>query len=90
MRFDQWLDRLQEPLPNPHTSVAEVTDAVWQLRPELTGGRSETLVAHAHRGELTRQDARCPQGDRRLTARPVVSRTVQTMVGPVPVERPYF
>src|SRR2546423_8024420 len=90
MRFDQWLDRLQEQLPNPHTSLAEVTAAVWQLRQELTGGLSETIVAHAHSSELTRQYARCPQCDRRLTAPPVVSRTVQTLVGPVHVERPYF
>ena len=89
-RFDQWLDRLQEQLPDPQTSLAEVTEAVWQLRQELTGGLSETIVAHAHGGERTRQYARCPQCHRRLTARPVVSRTVETMVGPVQVERPYF
>ena len=89
-RFDQWLDRLQEHLPNPQTRLAEVTEAVWKLRQELTGGLSETIVAHAHSGELTRQSARCPQCDRRLTARPVVARTVETMVGPVQVERPYF
>ena len=90
LRFDQWLDRWQEHLPNPPTSLAEVTEAVWQLRQELTGGRSETIVAHAHSGELTRQYACCPQCERRLTARPVVARTVQTMVGPVQVARPYF
>ena len=89
-RFDQWLDRLQEQLPDPQTHLSEVTVAVWQLRQELTGGLSETIVAHAHDGERTRQYARCPQCDRRLTARPVVSRTVETMVGPVQVERPYF
>ena len=90
IRFDQWLDRLQEQVPNPQTSLAEVTEAVWKLRQELTGGLSETIVAQAHRSELPRQYARCPQCDRCLTARPVVSRTVQTMVGPGHVERPYF
>jgi len=89
-RFDQWLDRLQEQLPNPQTRLAEVTEAVWQLRQELTGGLSETIVEHAHRGELTRQSARCPQCHRQGPARPVVARTVETMVGPVQVERPYF
>jgi hypothetical protein len=89
-RFDQWLDQLQEQLPNPQTRLAEVTEAVWQLRQELTGGLSETIVEHAHRGELTRQSARCPQCHRQLPARPVVARTVETMVGPVQVERPYF
>jgi hypothetical protein len=28
-RFDQWLDRLPEQLPDPHTSLAEVIEAVW-------------------------------------------------------------
>lgn len=49
IRFDQWLDRLQEQWPNPQTSLAEVTEAVWTLRQELTGGLSETIVAHAHK-----------------------------------------
>ena len=46
-RFDQWLDQLQEQLPDPHTSLADVTEAVWKLRQELTGGLSETIVYHA-------------------------------------------
>src|SRR5919206_4034435 len=79
-RFDQWLDRLQEQLPDPQTHLSEVTKAVWQLRQELTGGLSETMVAHAHGGELTRQAARCPQCHRPWPARPVVARTVETMV----------
>ena len=89
-RFDQWLDRLQEQLPDPQTSLAEVIEAVWKLRQELTGGLSETIVAHGHGGERSRRSMHCPQCNRRLTARPVVSRTVETMVGPVHVERPYF
>jgi hypothetical protein len=89
-RFDQWLERLQEQLPHPQTHLAEVTEAVWKWRQELTGGLSETMVAHAYRGELTRQSARCPQCHRQLPARPVVARTVETMVAPVHVERPYF
>ena len=34
MRFDLRFDRLQEHLPNPPTSLAEVTEAVWKLRQE--------------------------------------------------------
>jgi hypothetical protein len=87
-RFDQWLDRLPEQLPDPHTSLAEVIEAVWTLRQELTGRLSETMVAHGHGGERSRRSMHCPQCNRRLTARPVVSRTVETMGGPVHVERP--
>jgi hypothetical protein len=35
-RFDRWLDRLQAQLPNPQTHLAEVTEAVWSLRQDLT------------------------------------------------------
>jgi len=89
-RFDQWLDRLQEQWPDPQTPLAEITEAVWNLRQELTGGLSETIVEHGYHDELTRRVTRCPQCRRHLTARPVVARTVETMVGPVHVERPYF
>lgn len=89
-RFDQWLDGLQEQLPDPETHLAEVTEAVWTLRQDLTGGLCETIVEQAHVGELTRQSAPCPQCERRLSARPLVSRTAETLVGPVQVERPYL
>ena len=89
-RFDQWLDCLQSQLPDPQAPLAEVTEAVWNLRQDLTSGLSETIVKHAHVGELTRQCAHCPKCDRRLPARPLVARTVETLVGTVQVERPYF
>src|SRR5215813_7946575 len=37
-----------------------------------------------------RRQSHCPQCDRLVTARAPVPRTVETMVGPVPLERPYF
>jgi Uncharacterised protein family (UPF0236) len=89
-RFDQWLDRLQSQLPDPQAHLAEVTEAVWNLRQDLTGGLSETIVKHAQIGELSRQSAHCPRCDRQLPARPLVARTVETLVGAVQVERPYF
>src|SRR4029453_7239299 len=89
-RFDQWLYRVEQQLPDPKTSLAEVTEAVWKLRQDLTGSLSETIIEQAHVSERTRQYACCPQCGRRLRARPLVPRTVETMVGPVHVERPYF
>jgi uncharacterized protein UPF0236 len=89
-RFDQWLDRLEEQLPDPQASLAEVTEAIWKLRQDLTGGLSETIVEQAHVDERTRPYSWCPQCGRRLKARPWVPRTVETMVGLVQVKRPYF
>ncbi len=89
-RFDQWLDDLEARLPEPEVTLSEVSDLVWQLRQDLTGGLTETLVTHAHAREQSRKQAPCPQCERLVTARPAVARTVETMVGSVQLERPYF
>jgi hypothetical protein len=89
-RFDQWLDRLEAQLPDPETTLAQVTETVWSLRQDLTGGLTESLVEHAHQVELTRKELVCTTCDRLLSARPDVCRTVDTMVGSVQLERPYF
>jgi hypothetical protein len=89
-RFDQWLDGLETQLRAPAPTLAQVTETVWNLRQELTGSLTETIVAHVHRGESTRQYTRCPQCERCLPARAPVARTVETMVGAVHIERPYF
>ncbi len=89
-RFDQWLDALEAQLQEPAPSLAQVTETVWNLRQALTGGLTETIVEHAHRGEHTRQQSRCPQCARLLTARDPVRRTVETLVGAIQLARPYF
>jgi hypothetical protein len=89
-RFDRWLDDLEARLPEPDVTLSEVSDLVWQLRQDLTGGLTETLVTHAHAREQSRKQAPCPQCERLVTARPAVARTVETMVGSVQLERPYF
>ena len=89
-RFDQWRDGLEAPRPEATPTLAPVTETVWNLRQELTGGLTETIVAHAHRGASTRPQTPCPQCERGWKARAPVSRTVETMVGAVQRERPYF
>jgi hypothetical protein len=90
MRFDQWLDALEAQLHEPAPTLAQVTETVWNLRQALTGSLTETIVEHTHQGEHTRQQSRCPQCARLLPARPAVRRTVETLVGLVTLERPYF
>jgi hypothetical protein len=89
-RFDQWLDTLATQWPEPPATLPEVAAAVWDVRQQLTGGITETIVAHAHRGEHDRKTGSCPKCDRVLQAREQVCRTVETLVGPVQLERPYF
>ena len=89
-RFDQWLDTLEQQWHEPPSTLMEVTTTVWDLRQQLTGGLTETIVKYAHEGERQRQQASCPRCARVLKAQDHVWRTVETLVGPVELERPYF
>ena len=87
-RFDQWLDTLETHWHEPPSTLPEVTATVWALRQQLTGGITETIVTQAHEGERQRTQARCPKCPRVLKVQEHVWRTVETMVGPVELERP--
>ena len=89
-RFDQWLDTLEMQWHEPPATLPEMTATVWNLRQQLTGGITETIVTHVHRGEHDRPQVHCPRCDRVLRAQACVCRTVETLVGPVQLERPYF
>src|SRR5712691_11711422 len=89
-RFDQWLDTLEQAWHEPPATLSEVTATVWDLRQQLTGGITETIVAHAHAGERQRKQASCPRCTRVLKVQEQVWRTVETMVVPVELERHYF
>jgi hypothetical protein len=58
-RFDQWLDTLERQWPEPPATLPEVTATVWDLRQQLTGGMTETIVTHVHQREHERTQAPC-------------------------------
>src|SRR5262249_10903091 len=89
-RFDQWRDILEQQWHEPPSTLMEVTSTVWDLRQQLTGGLTETIIAHVHRGEHERHKVPCPKCNRVLQAREPGCRSGDTMVGSVQLERPYF
>jgi Uncharacterised protein family (UPF0236) len=89
-RFDQWLDRLETQLPEPEATLAAVSETIRALRQQLTGGIAETIVRHTHREEQSRAHMTCPTCERLMAARGPVHRRVETMVGAIELERPYF
>src|SRR5713101_3332267 len=89
-RFDQWLDTLETQWHEPPATFPEMAATVWHLRQQLTGGITEAIVAHVHRGEHDRTHVNCPRCDGVVRAQECVCRTVETMGGPVQLERPYF
>jgi hypothetical protein len=88
--FDLWLDDLQAKLPDPETPLTEIIETLWDLRQDLTGSLTEAIVDFGHRFEFMRQQVVCQTCQCLVTARPLVPRTVETMVGSVRLERPYF
>ncbi len=82
--FDLWLDILEE-------TVKEVlARAVFARRQELTGMLTEALVKQRYSQALDQKTTPCPHCGRLLQVRALVPRTVETLVGEVCLERPYF
>src|SRR5262249_5651241 len=77
-------------LPESEPTLGRVSETIGALRQQLTGGVAETIVCHTHPEEQHRQQRRCPSCARLLPARGPVPRGVETMVGAVELERPYF
>src|SRR5262249_15921797 len=68
----------------------QVSETIWTLRQQLTGGVAQTIIEHMHQEEQRRQSLRCATCAHLLRARPVISRTVETLIGEIEVHRPYF
>ena len=89
-RFDQWLDGLEARLPASQPTLPEGTQAVWALRQQWTGSLTEAVIQHAYPPEEALPHAPCPPCAPSVTARRPVTRTLDTMLGPVQVCRPDF
>jgi len=89
-RFDRWLDAVEAQLPTSELTLAQVSETIWALRQQLTGGVAQTIIEHTHQEEQRRKSLQCATCAHLLRARPVVSRTVETLIGEIEVQRPYF
>jgi len=91
--LDEMLNRLEaqrtEPGASPPT-LMDLTEAVFQERSGFTGALVKAMVEHRHGQYLVQEAATCPRCERQLTAQEARPRTVETLVGPVTLKRPYF
>jgi hypothetical protein len=81
---------MEEAVTEEPTSLDALARAVFARRQELTARVTEALVKQRHRQALHQKTVPCPQCGRLLPARALVPRTVETLVGEVCLERPYF
>ena len=63
---------------------------MFTRRHELTGMITESLVRQRHAEALEQERAPCPQCERSVRSRGLVPRRVETLVGELTLERPYF
>src|SRR4051812_18366246 len=71
-------------------TLEELTQAVFALRQELTQVVTKGLVEQAHRALVEQRTAACPRCGQTLSARGPQERTVETLVGAIRLQRPYF
>ncbi len=91
--LDELLDRVETQMSEHGSTpptLMEITEAVSQERSGLTAAVVEAFIERRHGQFLAQEEAACPKCERVLRARPSRSRTVETLLGPVPLERPYF
>ncbi len=89
-RFGLWLDATEEAVKEEPPSLDALTSAVFTSRHELTGMITEALVQQRHLQALDQKTLPCPQCGCLLRVRALVPRSVETLVGEVTLERPYF
>lgn len=80
------MDSSQGTLP----SLLELSTLVRQQRGTLTGSILQAYVSQRYGAYLAQTQADCPGCGGGLSARPTRARTVETLVGPLTLERPYF
>ena len=73
-----------------HPGLEQLTQEILALRQELTGRIAEEWIKHNYQELLHQKTATCPGCGRTLSARGPHRRTVETLVGKISLERPYF
>ena len=91
--LDELLDRLEARMTEPGSSpptLMDLTEVVSQERGVLTVALVEAFVERQHGPYLVQAEAVCPRCECMVKAREPRPRTVETLVGAVTLERPYF
>src|SRR5262245_44808776 len=58
-RFDRWLDEVEAQLPASAPTLAQVSETIWTLRQQLTGGVAQTIRTYAPGGTVPPIPAVC-------------------------------
>lgn len=90
---DAFLDRLEKTMSAEGESIPSlwsISQNIRQERSGLTGSVAQAYVERTYGTYLHQEYATCPDCSKSLKARPSRGRTVETLVGSIRLERPYF
>lgn len=88
--FDLWLDTLESALDTTAMTLPDLTAVIAELRQDLMGSLMETVIEHMSAAEIEQTRADCPGCGCTLKGRREAIRSVETLIGPVTLRRPYF
>jgi hypothetical protein len=89
-QLDLFLDAVEPQMSQSTPTLEELTAAIFSRRNELMGQLAARLVQQSHAELIEQEYTRCPHCEKALKARGKHPRTVETLIGPISVERPYF
>ena len=74
----------------PIHKLWEITDTIFQSKSQILGQVALAMIRCRHADLLEQELATCPLCQRLLTSRGQHKRKVETLIGDIPLERPYF
>lgn len=87
---DSLLDGMGDMMKDGQLTLGQITGRLFAARQEFTKVAAETVVKEAHAEIFGQRLAACPKCGQELKARGPHRRTIETMVGVIEIERPYF
>lgn len=89
-QLDLFLDALEPQMSQSHPTLEALTAAIFSRRNNLMGELTALLVKQTHADLIEQEYTTCPHCGKALKARGKHPRTVETLIGSINLERPYF
>jgi hypothetical protein len=89
-QLDMFLDALEPQMSQSNPTLEDLTEVIFSRRNELMGQLTSIILKQTHAELLHQEYAKCPRCEKTHKARTKHPRTVETLVGPISFERPYF
>lgn len=94
--LDKWLDRMEEVMDGTMDEIKkpstlwDITEGIRKQREDLMGTVAREWIEREYASYLHQECARCPLCGQWLKRQGLCERTLETMIGEIAIQRPYF